>query len=130
MVDDENVASAGETDNPDDELGDPDFQFVLKELLATYKPLLKEDLDLAGAPKKLEQEARDNPPDCAKEFAAANELFGKFLTEEVAIRLLPEDGRRLLGPIEQWRWCFSHLRCCIIFGWLVCRGPRTFRGFN
>ena len=21
-----------------------------------------------------------------------------------------------------------HLRCCIIFGWLLCRGPRTFAG--
>jgi hypothetical protein len=24
---------------------------------------------------------------------------------------------------------YSHIRCCIIFGWLVCRAPRTFRSF-
>ncbi|MCZ7627032.1 MAG: hypothetical protein M5R38_15815 [Candidatus Methylomirabilis sp.] len=45
------------------------------------------------------------------------------------MRLLPEEGRQLLGPIDRWRWCLLHIRCCIIFGWLVCRGPRTFRAF-
>jgi hypothetical protein len=47
----------------------------------------------------------------------------------VALRLIPEKGRAQLGPIDNWRWCLQHLRCCIIFGWLVCRGPRTFRAW-
>ncbi len=45
------------------------------------------------------------------------------------MRSLPPEGRQQLGPIDRWRWCLLHIRCCIIFGWLVCRGPRTFRTF-
>src|ERR1035438_10087278 len=39
----------------------------------------------------------------------------------------PAQARELLGPIEGWRWCLLHIRCCIIFGWLLCRRPRSFR---
>ena len=35
-----------------------------------------------------------------------------------------------IGPIERWRWCFVHIRCCIIFGWLLCRRQLTFRASN
>src|ERR1700722_7698823 len=111
------------------EISNPDFQVVLKALLAAYQPILEEQLNLAKNPQQLQKEAQSEPPNCADEFAEANALFGKFLTDDIALRLIPEKNRAQLGPVENWRWCLQHIRCCIIFGWLVCRGPRTFRGW-
>jgi hypothetical protein len=111
------------------EIHNEDFQFVLKHLLAAYQPVLEEDLKRAKAPEELKKEAESKAPSCEDEIALANRIFDRFLTEEVAVRLLPEEARKQLGPIENWRWCFLHIRCCIVFGWLVCRWPRSFRGF-
>src|SRR5262249_38686050 len=108
---------------------DDDFQFVLKELLAAYQPILEEDLARAKSPDRLRKEAADKPPSCEDELALANRIFDKFYSDNVALSLLPTEGRQLLGPIDRWRWCLRHIRCCTIFGWLVCRGPRTFRAF-
>ena len=118
------AASAAEPDEPLDE----DFQFVLGELLNAYKPVLEADLQRANSPDALIKEALANPPSCEDEFAQATALFDRFTSEAVATRLLPASAREILGPPERWRWCLAHLRCCIIFGWLLCRGPRTFRG--
>jgi hypothetical protein len=111
------------------ELHDEDFQFALKALLAAYQPILEEQLKEANAPEALKDAAAGKPPNCEDELALANRIFENFLTEEVAVRLLPPEGRTQLGPVERWRWCLLHIRCCIIFGWLLCRGPRTFRAF-
>src|SRR5688572_25877116 len=89
--------------NKEDEIPEADFQFVLKELVAAYQPILEEELRLAKAPDALEKEAAANPPNCEEEFALANRLFEKFFSEEVALRLLPRESREILGPIEQWR---------------------------
>jgi hypothetical protein len=70
-----------------------------------------------------------NPPSCADEIAVAQELFRKFFSSEVATRLLPVEGQKAFGSVEEWEWCYRHILCCLVFGWLVCRGPRTFRGF-
>lgn len=113
----------------DDEIHNEDFQFVLKELLGAYQPILEEDLKRAHAPEDLQKEAQAKPASCDDELALAERTFELFLADEVAVRLLPVEARELLGPIERWRWCLRHIRCCIIFGWLVCRGPRTFRAF-
>jgi hypothetical protein len=112
-----------------EEIHNEDFQFVLKHLLAAYQPVLEEDLKLAKAPEELKKEAEAKPASCEDEITLADRIFDKFVTEEVAMRLLPEEGRKQLGPIENWRWCFLHIRCCIIFGWLLCRRQRTFRAF-
>jgi hypothetical protein len=111
------------------ELHSEDFQFVLRALLAAYQPILEQQLNLAKNPEQLKKEAESRQPNCADELAEANRIFAKFFTEEVALRSIPATGRQQLGPIENWRWCFEHLRCCFIFGWLVCRGPRTFRAW-
>ena len=108
---------------------DPDFQFVLEQLLAAYQPILERELKLSQSADQLEAEEDKQPFDCEAEIALGSQIFERFFTEEVALRLLPPEGRQLLGPIERWRWCYLHIRCCILFGWLVCRGPRTFRGF-
>ena len=113
-----------------EDVHDPDFQFALRELLQAYKPLLEADLARVDAPDELTKEVLEAGPNCEDEFAAADQLLGRFLTEEVAVRLLPANARELLGPIERWRWCLLHIRCCIIFGWLLCRRPHTFRTSN
>ncbi|HLJ62436.1 MAG TPA: hypothetical protein VKZ50_22190 [bacterium] len=112
------------------EINNEDFQFVLKALLAAFQPILAEQLTLAGNLDQLKEQAESRPPNCADELAEANRLFGKFFTEDVALRMIPPEGRKQLGPIENWRWCLAHLRCCFVFGWLVCRGPRTFRAWT
>ena len=130
MADDKKSSPQEEGRSPEEaELQDQDFQFVLRELLGSYQPILEEELKRAGAPEQLEKDAL-TPPSCEDEIALGNRIFERFFTEEVAVRLLPEEGRRQLGPVEQWRWCFRHIRCCLLFGWLVCRSPRTFRGFS
>ena len=112
-----------------EELRNEDMQYVLKELLASVQPVLEQDLNWANNPEQLTKEAEQRPPSCDEEIELANRIFNKFWTEPVAQRILPAEARELLGPVDRWRWCLLHIRCCIIFGWLVCRGPRTFRLF-
>lgn len=112
----------------DDEPLDDDFHAVLDELLAAYKPVLEADLRRAESSDALIKDALANPPSCEDEFTQAFALFERFSQEDVAQRLLPVEVREQLGPVERWRWCLLHLRCCIVFGWLMCRGPRSFRG--
>jgi hypothetical protein len=109
---------------------DADLQAALKELLAAYQPVLERDLARATDPAALEKEEQAAEPSCEEEFAFANQIFERFFSEEVAIRLLPPEGRQVLGPIERWRWCLLHIRCCMIFGWLICRGPRSVRAWS
>lgn len=112
---------------PDPDPTNPDFQTVLKALVDVYRPILEEDLKRAGDLQALGQEAEKAPPDCEAEIAAAERLFGQFADEKVALALLPAQARELLGPPERWRECLVHIRCCIIYGWLLCRRPRGFR---
>jgi hypothetical protein len=44
------------------ELNNPDFQFVLKALLAAYQPILEQQLNLAKDPEALQKEAQHHPP--------------------------------------------------------------------
>lgn len=106
---------------------DPDFRLVLENLVAAYRPVLEEDLKRASDLDALVKEAAGAAPDCEAEMAAAERLFTPFVNEKMALALLPAQARELLGPVENWRGCLLHVRCCIIFGWLLCRRPRTFR---
>jgi hypothetical protein len=106
-----------------------DFQFVLGALLKAYQPILENELKLAQSAQTLIQESQKQPPTCEDEIALANSLFEPFFTTDVATRLLPAEGRQVFGNPDQWSWCYRHILCCLIFGWLVCRGPRTYRGF-
>jgi hypothetical protein len=128
---DEEEPTGDAPEREDDEgLEDEDFQFALKELLAAYEPALAEDLERARDPERLQKEARETPPTCEEQFELADRIFERFFTDEVAQRLLPAEAREHLGSIEEWRWCLRHIRCCIVFGWLLCRRPWTFRSFN
>ncbi len=118
---------AGDVGDDADELNDEDFQFVLRELLAAYEPILAEALEQARAPDALTKDALEHPPSCDEELQLAERIFERFCNEKIALRLLPPEGREQLGSVESWQWCLRHICCCIKFGWLVCRGPRTFR---
>src|SRR5262245_61795487 len=111
-----------------DNVQDPDFKLALEALLAAYEPILTEDLKLLKSPDKIPDPGLG--PDCEAEIELANQIFGKFWTEKVAVSLLPPAERERFGPIDKWRWCFLHIRCCIVFGWLLCHGPRGIRGYS
>ncbi len=110
------------------EFNDPNFQSVLNALLDAYQPILESQLKLARDVKGLEKQAASGG-NFETDFATAQSLFGKFLNEDIALRLIPEKNRDTIGSIENWRLCLEQIRCCFIFGWLVCRGPRTFRSW-
>jgi hypothetical protein len=118
------VSSSGEFP----EANDKDFQLVLKELLAAYQPVFEEELKQAKSADKLGEEAFAART-CEEEIQLANRIFEPFTSEKVALSYLPAEARKLLGEPERWRWCLLHIRCCLVFGWLVCRGPRTFRSW-
>src|SRR5258708_39933773 len=98
------------------ELNNPDFQFALKALLAAYQPVFEQQLSLIKNPQELQKQVQTSERSCADEFAEAYALFEKFLTEYVAKRLLPAQAREMLGPIDQWRWCYRQILCCLVFG--------------
>ena len=79
------------------ELNNPDFQVVLKALLAAYQPILEQQLNLAKNPEALQKEAQSHPPNCADEFAQADALFRKFFNEDVALRMLPARRPKTTG---------------------------------
>lgn len=112
-----------------EELNDPDFQAGLRALVEAYQGMLEQDLKRAHDTKALTAEAVGSVEACEDEVTAAGRIFHAFATEEIAVRVLPAEARELLGPPERWRWCLLHIRCCLIFGWLICRRPRTFRAF-
>src|SRR5271169_3222524 len=84
---------------PSGEINNPDFQFVLKALLAVYQPILEEQLNLAKSPEDLEKQAQQKPLNAKEEFRQASLFFEKFLTEDVALRMIPnETVCDLIGP--------------------------------
>lgn len=98
-----------------------DFQFVLKELLDAWRPLLQEELELSGSVERLVEEAAKHPHSCEDEQLIADRLFAPLASEAVALRLLDPKARETLGPVDQWRWCLQKILCCLRFGWLLSR---------
>jgi hypothetical protein len=101
--------------------GDDD-DALLKLLLDAYSPLLR-----AATGEDGDEEDRATPQDDTR---IADAVAARLFTEETALRLLPENAREVLGPVEEWRWCLTYVRCCWMFGWLVCRGCRDYRALN
>ncbi len=126
MKDNKTPTPSGDREFP--EANDKDFQLVLKELLAAYQPVMEEELKRAKSPEALGDEAFAART-CEEEIQLANRIFEPFTSEKLALSYLPAEARKLLGEPARWRWCLLHIRCCLVFGWLVCRGPRTFRSW-
>jgi Bacterial Ig-like domain len=112
------------------EVSSPDFQFALEKLTAAYQPVLEDELNQLKSSPALGATAAAPSRIGEEETQFAKRIFESFMTEEVAARLLPQVGRESLGPVENWRWCLEHVRCSLIFGWLACRGPRTFQSLS
>ena len=106
-----------------------DLEFVLNAFLTAYRPVLERELETRQLRGNAGTAARDHPPTAEDEIKLAQSLFERFFTPEVATRLLPEEGQAAFGK-QQWQWCYRNILCCLVFGWLVCRGPRTLRGFG
>lgn len=121
----DSTPAPGELPDP----SDADFRIALQSLVDAYKPLLEEDLARTRDLDALAKESLAAGPDCEAEIAATDKLFSHFVNEKVAVALLPPVARELLGPAERWRWCLLHLRCCLVFGYLVCRRHSNFRAW-
>jgi hypothetical protein len=112
------------------EVNSENFQFALEKLIAAYRPVIENELNLFKAPSVQDATSAASSPSGEEEIQIASHIFESFMTEEVAARLLPEAARESLGPVENWRWCLEHVRCSLLFGWLACRGPRTFQSLS
>ena len=73
---------AGDVGDDEEEIHDEDFQFVLRELLAAYEPILAEELEQARDAGALKKEALEHPPSCEDEFELAERIFERFFNEE------------------------------------------------
>ena len=107
-----------------------DFQFALEKLIAAYQPVIEEELNQLKSPPAPGAASAAPSRTAEEEMQSARRIFESFMTDEVATRLLPQAARESLGPVENWRWCLENVRCSLLFGWLACRGPRTFRAWN
>ncbi|HEU0076804.1 MAG TPA: hypothetical protein VFQ76_04090 [Longimicrobiaceae bacterium] len=98
------------------------------EFLKAFAPALQSGLDArASADPRLGEVAGGMPP--TDDVALATQLSERLFTEEMARRFFPRDAAELLGRGE-WRWCLPLVRCCWMFGWLVCRGCRDYQALN
>src|SRR5262245_25192678 len=128
---DPDIPAPDEQDSPlsPNEINDEAFQAGLAALLAGYQPILEEELKRAKDTDRLKKELLATPASCEEEVSLAGRIFERFSAPELSIKLLPPEAQAVVGPIEQSRWCLLHIRCCLIFGWLICRRPRNFRVF-
>ena len=102
----------------------------MEKLIAAYQPVIEEELNQLKSPPAPGAASAAPSRTAEEEMQSTRRIFESFMTEEVATRLLPQAARESLGPVENWRWCLENVRCSLIFGWLACRGPRTFRAWN
>jgi hypothetical protein len=121
-------SSSRPSDFPEANAGD--FQFALEKLIAACRPVIEDELNLLRSAPASDATGAAPSRTAEDEILFASRIFESFMTEEVATRLLPEAARGSLGPAADWRWCLAHVRCSLIFGWLACRGPRTFRSLS
>jgi hypothetical protein len=84
----------------------------------------------AYAPLLRPPDEGETTPAAQDDVAAAAAVAERLFSEETALRFLPESAAQVLGPIDEWRWCLQYVRCCWIFGFLVCRGCRDYRTLN
>jgi hypothetical protein len=64
------------------------------------------------------------------DVALATQAAEQFFTDDTALQYFPREAAEILGPEAEWRWCLPYVRCCWMFGWLVCHGCRDFTALN
>jgi hypothetical protein len=95
--------------------------------LDAFTPVLRRGLE-DRAPTGAEPAVAVPPP--ADDVALASALAERLYTEDVARRFFPADAAEVLGAGGEWRTCLPLVRCCWMFGWLVCRGCRDYQALN
>ena len=106
---------------------EPDDGF--EEFLQAFAPALQ-----TGAGEQAAAEGRPGellgglPP--SDDVALATRLSERLFSDELAGRYFPPDAEAVLGPGDEWRACLPLVRCCWMFGWLVCRGCRDYNALN
>jgi len=64
------------------------------------------------------------------DVALATQAAAAFFSEDAALQYFPREAPDILGPEAEWKWCLPYVRCCWMFGWLVCRGCRDYATLN
>jgi hypothetical protein len=64
------------------------------------------------------------------DVALATQAAERFFTDDTALQYFPREAAEILGPEAEWRWCLPYVRCCWMFGWLVCHGCRDYNALN
>lgn len=104
----------------------PESDDGFEEFLRAFAPALQPETDA--------QEPRDDalagPPPPSDDVTLATRLADRLYTDELAVRFFPRDAAEVLGPGDAWRACLPLVRCCWMFGWLVCRGCRDYNALN
>lgn len=95
---------------------------LLRMLLEAYAP--------AAGGGHVDDQATVSAAGAQDEVATAQAVAERLFAEDLALRFLPASAREVLGPVQEWRWCLAYVRCCWMFGWLICRGCRDYRALN
>lgn len=64
------------------------------------------------------------------DVALATRAAAAFFADDVALQYFPREAPDVLGPEAEWKWCLPYVRCCWMFGWLVCHGCRDYTALN
>jgi hypothetical protein len=96
-------------------------EVLLAEFMEAYGPVLGAGTDEDGTTLAA------GPQD---EVATAQAVAERLFADDLALRFFPPEAREVLGPEQEWRWCLPYVRCCWMFGWLICRGCRDYRALN
>jgi hypothetical protein len=99
---------------------------AFEAFLQAFMPALQSGVDEQPPPGGED----DGSPPAGDDVALAIRLADRLYTDELAIRFFPRDAARVLGPGDEWRACLPLVRCCWMFGWLVCRGCRDYNALN
>ncbi|HET6764354.1 MAG TPA: hypothetical protein VFH27_11800 [Longimicrobiaceae bacterium] len=98
-----------------------------QEFLAAFAPALQRGLE---DQPPADADLAAGPPPPADDVALASTLADRLYTEDLARRFFPREAAEVLGPDAGWRVCLPLVRCCWMFGWLVCRGCRDYQALN
>ncbi len=103
--------------------GDPASRAGLEHLREAFGP------ELAGgaAGVQLAELSRGGPQD---DVASAAEMAERLFTEKSVMEHFPPEAREMLRDPADWRFCLAYIRCCWMFGYLVCRGCRDYRALS
>ena len=113
---------------PGGETNNPDFQFVLNALLATYEPILEQQLHLVRNPQDLQKQIQAGQQSCAEEFARLSLSLKSSLPRMLLSGCCPPRRESSSDPSTNGVGAFCiFVAASYSDGWSAV--GRTFRGF-